>query len=353
MVFATAKAVLQALCFKIRACRALSLISAPVSQARHKEPSRRHPPIARRSRRHVDREDCIALHRCLASTGRHAKLAWYYFHKTSVCLVRVLRICLLGGIFIALVLSAFDAARASAWLAPPGKGQIITTAVFSDSTRYFDASGKLIPIPAYTKFSLGSYIEYGLSDEFTLVARPFFDADRQATIPAPTRLAGGGAEIGVRAGIANFGDTVVSVQALAHVPFVSHRPLVTFESDSIVSGDFRLLIGHGFSLSGLDSFIDLQGGYRRVGDARPDEWHVDATFGARLRQNTLLLLQSFATIAAQATQAAPAYAWVKLQESLVYDLSACWSLQGGVFETVAGMNAGRELGPMAALWYRF
>ena len=157
----------------------------------------------------------------------------------------------------------------------------------------------------------------------------------------------------MRAGIANFGDTVVSLQALAHVPFVSHQPLVNFESDLIVSGDFRLLIGHGFSLSGLDSFIDLQGGYRRVGDAMPDEWHADVTFGARLRQNTLLLLQSFATIAAQATQTAPAYAWVKLQESLVYDLSACWSLQGGFFETVAGVNAGRELGPMAALWYRF
>ncbi len=49
----------------------------------------------------------------------------------------------------------------------------------------------------------------------------------------------------------------------------------------------------------------------------------------------------------------PAYNWVKLQESLVYDLSSVWSVQGGFFETVAGMNAGRELGPVAAVWYRF
>ena len=50
----------------------------------------------------------------------------------------------------------------------------IATTDFSESTRYFDSHGKLIPIPDYQKFSLGTYIEYGLSDEFTLVAQPFF-----------------------------------------------------------------------------------------------------------------------------------------------------------------------------------
>ncbi|MDR3407416.1 MAG: hypothetical protein P4L68_02830 [Methylovirgula sp.] len=243
--------------------------------------------------------------------------------------------------------------QASAWLAPPGEGQIITASVFSDSTRYFDASGKLIPIPAYEKFSLGSYIEYGLSDEFTLVARPFFDHDTQATSPTPMHLTTGGTDIGLRAGLANFGDTVISVQAVAHVPFVSRQPLVNFDSDSIVSGDFRLLVGHSFSLAGMDSFIDLQGGYRLVGDDMPDEWHADVTLGTRPRRNILLLLQSFATIAPQATSDSPAYNWVKLQESFVYDMSARWSVQGGFFETVAGMNAGRELGPVAAVWYRF
>ncbi|REF87746.1 hypothetical protein DES32_1375 [Methylovirgula ligni] len=266
--------------------------------------------------------------------------------------MRVSRVCFLGGIAIASFLAASRQARASAWLEPPGEGQIITGSVFSDSTRYFDPNGKLIPIPAYEKFSLGSYIEYGLSDEFTLVARPFFDHDTQATTPT-TRLTTGGTDIGLRAGVANFGDTVISVQAVAHVPFVSRQPLVNFDSDSIVSGDFRLLIGHSFSLAGMDGFVDLQGSYRLVGDDMPDEWHADVTLGARPRPNILLLLQSFATIAPQATADSPAYNWVKLQESLVYDVSTTWSVQGGVFETVAGTNAGRELGPLAAVWYRF
>ena len=130
-------------CSETGASRALFLTPTPVSQARHHQTSATPSPrsraaagdmsIARTSSRRTA---------ALASTGGHADLAWYYFHKTIVCLVRVLRICLLGGILIALVLPAFDGARASAWLAPPGKGQIITTAVFSDSTRYFDASGR-------------------------------------------------------------------------------------------------------------------------------------------------------------------------------------------------------------------
>ncbi|MEJ0052970.1 MAG: hypothetical protein WDN02_17525 [Methylovirgula sp.] len=42
-----------------------------------------------------------------------------------------------------------------------------------------------------------------------------------------------------------------------------------------------------------------------------------------------------------------------MQESAVYDISARWSVEGGFFETITGSNAGRELGPTAALWYRF
>jgi hypothetical protein len=67
----------------------------------------------------------------------------------------------------------------------------------------------------------------------------------------------------------------------------------------------------------------------------------------------MILIQSFATAAARATQLSPRYDWVKLQESLVYHLAPRWSLQGGFFETIAGFDAGRELGPLAAVWYRF
>jgi protein XagA len=267
--------------------------------------------------------------------------------------LRIRRTRFLIGIALASILAAQRDASAGAWLQPQGEGLAIATTDFSDSTRYFDSHGKLIPIPEYQKFSLGTYIEYGLSNDLTLVAQPFFDSDRQATSPTPTRLTTGGTDIGLRAGVGNFGGTIVSLQATAHVPFVTRSPLVDFDEDTVPSGDFRLLLGHAFTLDGFDCFADLEGSYRIEGDDEPGEWHIDATLGARPRRDLLLLIQSFATFAAQATPVSPTYIWVKLQESAVYEISPRWSLQGGFFETLAGSNSGRELGPTAALWYHF
>ena len=267
--------------------------------------------------------------------------------------MRVRRTCLLLGIALASNFVAQSEANAGAWLQPQGEGLAITTTDFSNSTRYFDSHGKLIPIPDYQKFSLGTYIEYGLTDEFTLVAQPFFDSDKQATSSSTTRLTTGGTDIGLRAGLGNFDGTIVSAQVTAHVPFVTRTPLVNFDEDTVPAGDFRLLFGHFFRLDGFDCFADLEGGYRVEGDNEPGEWHADATLGARPRHDILLVVQSFATVASQATQVSPRYTWVKLQESAVYDVSPRWSLEGGFFETVAGSEAGRELGPIAALWYHF
>jgi protein XagA len=187
------------------------------------------------------------------------------------------------GVALASNSLAQSEANAGAWLQPQGEGLAIAATDFSESTRYFDSRGKLIPIPAYQKFSLGTYIEYGLSDEFTLVAQPFFDADKQATNPSPTRLATGGTDIGLRAGLGNFDGTIVSAQVTAHVPFITRAPLVNFDEDTVPAGDFRLLLGHSFRLDGLDWFADLEGGYRVEGDDEPGEWHTDATLGARPR----------------------------------------------------------------------
>jgi len=43
----------------------------------------------------------------------------------------------------------------------------------------------------------------------------------------------------------------------------------------------------------------------------------------------------------------------QVQPSFVYNLNPQWSIQIGGFLTVAGVNAGRELGPMLGIWYKF
>lgn len=264
--------------------------------------------------------------------------------------MRMRGVLVASGMAFASICAALDA-RASAFLAPPGETDLITAMEFSGSTRAFDQNGRLIPIPSYDKFELGTYIEYGLTQRLTLIAQPFFDAARQGPT-SPIALAG--TELGARFGIAEFGPTVISVQGVLHIPFSDERlPLGGFDEDDVFSGDLRLLLGRTFELAGAAGFFDLQGGYRWQDDGMPNEWHVDFTAGLRPRPPLLLMLQTFATLADRSTPTCPRYAWLKLQESAAYDLSRTWAVQAGFFETVAGLNAGRELGPMLALWYRF
>jgi hypothetical protein len=118
------------------------------------------------------------------------------------------------------VARATVSAEASAFLEPPGQGEIITAASFSDSTRFFDRNGKLIPIPAYQKFDLGSYIEYGASDRVTIVIQPFADIAHQ-NIVQPVQPFAATTDLGARFGLASFGSTVISVQVLAHLPLTN------------------------------------------------------------------------------------------------------------------------------------
>jgi hypothetical protein len=92
--------------------------------------------------------------------------------------LRIPRFRLLFALFAAaggLIGAGTEGARGGAWLMPPGDGQVIVDTFFSDSTQAFDAQGHLIPVPAYRKFELGTYIEYGLTNWLTLVAAPSYD----------------------------------------------------------------------------------------------------------------------------------------------------------------------------------
>jgi hypothetical protein len=84
--------------------------------------------------------------------------------------------------------AGFEAAWASAWLLPPGDGQIITYSAFSDSTRAFDGHGNLIPVPDYQKFELGTYVEYGVTDWLTVSAAPAYDRV-QTPVPGQSYMA--------------------------------------------------------------------------------------------------------------------------------------------------------------------
>ena len=67
----------------------------------------------------------------------------------------------------------------------------------------------------------------------------------------------------------------------------------------------------------------------------------------------MVLLQDFSSAAPSRGSEIRRTAYSKFQGTLVYDVSRRWSVQLGAFRTIAGRNAVRETGPLAALWVHF
>ena len=120
-----------------------------------------------------------------------------------------------------------NAAWGGAWLLPSGYGQLIAYTAFSESTLAFDAHGNLVAVPAYQKFEVGNYLEYGLTDWLTVIAAPAYD--RVSTPPPGQSYTGlGESEIAAKVGLYRTDTAVISVQAGLRTPgasFDSLRPL--------------------------------------------------------------------------------------------------------------------------------
>lgn len=251
-----------------------------------------------------------------------------------------------------LIGAGVETAWGGAWLLPPGDGQVIADTFFSDSTVAFDARGHLIPVPSYRKFELGTYIEYGLTNWLTLVASPSYDRVHNPP-PGQSYNGPGESEIAARVGLYRTDTSVLSFQAGLLSPGFSFADLLgPFEMRRAASLDVRGLAGRNVVVAAMEGFVEAEAGYRFYAAGQPGEWRIDLTMGLRPWPRLLMMLQSYTSIVNGSLQFGHV-SWTKLQPSLVYTIAPQWSVQIGGFITVAGINAGRELGPAAGVWYRF
>lgn len=148
---------------------------------------------------------------------------------------------------------------------------------------------------------------------------------------------------------------MIAVQALVQPPLgAGSRATQLMDGGARTLGvDARLLFGQDVPLFGLPAFVDIEPGAHVRADPFPTEARLDVTFGVRPRPDVLILLQDFSSFAHSDGPLVPLASSSKLQASLVFDLSARWSLQVGGVRTVAGRNAVRETGPLGGVWYRF
>ena len=256
--------------------------------------------------------------------------------------------------FAAAAFGPASMARAGAWAQPEGETLVIAAASFADSTRAFDASGKLLPVSAWRKFELGFHVEYGLSERVTLLARPAVADVSSAGPPSGAYRGLSSMEFGARIELARVGDAVFATQGKVKLPGASDTGNPALSGMTAVEVEGRVLAGYSLNVGGRPAFVDAQLGWAARMGGNPGEARLDLTLGVRPFDHLLALLQSFSAATTGAgTAGYPSQRWSKLQPSLVYEFAPGWSAQAGIFATVAAVNARREQGAIAAVWRKF
>ncbi|MGP9810389.1 transporter [Rhodopseudomonas sp. NSM] len=250
--------------------------------------------------------------------------------------------------------ASHTAALAAAWTLQQGQGYGYVTTTASAASKAFDGTGTQQRIPRYRKVESQAWIEYGITDWFTVIVSPSLQyVDIAAPIDA-SRTGLGYTDLGGRVRLWTDGSWVVSAQTTVRIPGTYDKSNVAAIGYTDPEIDVRGLVGYSSTLGGLPAFVDVQIAQRFRLGGPPDEFRADITFGIRPQERWLLLAQSFNVVSeGTGSWGYASFAYHKLQLSAVYALTSALSLQVGGYTTYAGRNALQENGLVLGAWFRF
>jgi hypothetical protein len=245
-------------------------------------------------------------------------------------------------------------ALAGAYVYPAGQGQVIVTAMFTQAWQAFDTNGRFVPTKRFREIEASAYLEYGLTDRVTAIVKPEVTRTNFSSGSDNVMAASTGSQLGARYLLGRWQALSFATEASAIFPSPKIGRHTALLADAYGGGELRSVSTLCFSMGAWPSFVDLGFGYRLHAGAPPGEWRGEATFGTRPVPKLLVLLQFFdITSSGAGSPPFTRFQQGKLQASMVYDLTAAWSLQVGGLATVFGRNTPAERGGLAAVWRRF
>lgn len=256
---------------------------------------------------------------------------------------------LAGGLVAAMAVGVIAGpANAGPWTQPKGQSQLIVKYEDMQADRGFNMDGVLADLPAERRDTvLGVFGEYGLTDRLTLQFKGDWQAGEDAFVDYEGR---GPLEIGVT--WQAWRDDRAAVSLYAGYADGGEGRNAGYAAPGVGYADWEIRASVGRSFGGAGrwgpsaSFVELQTA-RRMRAGLPDETRIDATAGAHIGGDWMVLAQAFG---GQADDGGPR--WLSLEASVVRDLGD-WSLQAGWRQAVAGRETPESGGPVIALWRRF
>lgn len=237
---------------------------------------------------------------------------------------------------------AAGAARAGPWTQPAGQGQVIFKYEDMAADRGFDPDGRLADLPAERRDrSLGVFSEYGLTDRLTLQLKGEWQQGEDAFVDYDGR---GPLEIGLTWQAWRDDTTAISVYG-GYADGGEGRN-AGYAAPGVGNHDWEARLSVGRSVADGRGFLDLQAA-RRIRDGLPDETRADATVGAHLNNDWMVLGQVFGGLA---DDSGPR--WLNVETSVVRHFGQ-WSLQAGWRHTLAGRETPSAGGVVLAVWRRF
>ena len=247
---------------------------------------------------------------------------------------------------------AAQPALGGAFLHRPGVVLAIQELNFSGSLQAFDAQGRVIPVPAYRKFTLETSLEYGALEWLTLLGHLESVSVYSQGPPAAFYRGLGMSELGARLQLwrSKNEDLVFSAQSLLRLP-MARQGNPAAAGMTAIETDFRLMAGVSFDVGDRPGFWSVEAGLRQRGGLEPDEKRLELAAGLFIFDLLEAIAQGFHVFTPR-TALAPARQSHKAQLSLVFNPGRPWSVQAGGFRTFAGVNARRDSGVLIAFWRR-
>lgn len=225
------------------------------------------------------------------------------------------------------------------------------TALFDRATAWFDDASERRDGGEYRKLESAFFVEYGLTDRFTLVGRAAWqDVTRIDAGLVDSANGFASSEFGLRYAAWHRGGGVLSVQGVVLLPGEAENIADLPLGEGGFGGEVRFLAGYSAS---RNSFFDAQLAYRWRESPDPDEVRLDLTAGWRPRPQFLLMAQTFSTWSTgDIVPGRREFAQHKLQISAAWEFES-GTLQAGLIATPAGRNAIAEEAFIVSWWRRF